>query len=333
MTTVEALTYSQRFEDLYLASCFPGRTNGFYIDIGAGHPVYDNVTFYFYTRGWRGITVEPNPRLAKLSRAIRPRDIAFDGVAGEREGEATFHLVEDYHGLSTTIAAHAQSAQSEFGKASKARSVPMTTLKALCERHAPGQIDLLKIDVEGAEREVIAGGDWARFRPKVVIAEALAPFTLAPAWDAWEPMLTAQGYRYVRFDTLNRYYVHESEPEMIRRLADAPEHFSGAVPFRDFKPALDDQTHPDRKLALLLKQPDMAELPLTDPRILIDRLAASLPAHDLAAATDAARDLPGMAQELLQSKDVRTARDLYARIVDSDPFRAALGRISASSAW
>ena len=48
--------------------------NGFYIDVGAGHPVYDNVSFAFYLAGWRGITVEPNPALAALGRAVRPRD-------------------------------------------------------------------------------------------------------------------------------------------------------------------------------------------------------------------------------------------------------------------
>ena len=42
------VSYSQRFEDLYLGCCFPDQRDGFYIDIGAGHPVYDNVSFAFY---------------------------------------------------------------------------------------------------------------------------------------------------------------------------------------------------------------------------------------------------------------------------------------------
>jgi hypothetical protein len=27
---------------------------GFYIDVGAGHPVADNVSLWFYERGWKG---------------------------------------------------------------------------------------------------------------------------------------------------------------------------------------------------------------------------------------------------------------------------------------
>ncbi len=40
--------------------------NGFYVDIGGGHPVYDNVSFAFYLAGWRGIVgrAEPGARRA-----------------------------------------------------------------------------------------------------------------------------------------------------------------------------------------------------------------------------------------------------------------------------
>src|SRR6266436_6627042 len=67
------VSYAQRFEDLYLMRCFAAGSDGFYIDIGSGHPVYDNTSFAFYLKGWHGITVEPNPWLARLSRAVRRR--------------------------------------------------------------------------------------------------------------------------------------------------------------------------------------------------------------------------------------------------------------------
>ena len=58
----------------------------------------------------------------------------------------------------------------------------MTTLAKFCETHDLGIIDFLKIDVEGAEGDVLFGGDWERFRPKVVVAEAVAPMTSEPSW-------------------------------------------------------------------------------------------------------------------------------------------------------
>jgi hypothetical protein len=40
------LSYSQNMEDYHLWLTFEGQPAGTYIDIGAGHPVADNVSFF-----------------------------------------------------------------------------------------------------------------------------------------------------------------------------------------------------------------------------------------------------------------------------------------------
>src|SRR5229473_6566096 len=270
------ISYAQRFEDLYLMRCFGPRSDGFYIDIGSGHPVFDNTSFAFYLKGWRGITVEPNPWLARLSRAVRPRDRHIEALVGAAAGGTTFYLVQDFHGLSTMIEGHARAAQSQFGKASQAIAVPVTTLKDLCRQHAPRAFDFLKVDVEGAEQDVLLNGDWQNYRPKVVVAEALAPYTLAPAWAAWEPLLAKHGYRYVWFDSLNRYYLAEEASELARCFEAAPASFDDAFQFRSVKPALADAAHPDHRLARLLAGNDMTRLPLLGRDVLFELVTADI---------------------------------------------------------
>src|SRR5947209_4330005 len=128
------LSYAQRFEDFHLWRCLGEIPNGFYVDVGAGHPVYDNVSFAFYLAGWRGVTIEPNPALAALGRAVRPRDHLFAGLCGANAGRATLYLQREFHGLSTTIAEHAQTAAKETGRGAEALTLPVTTLAALCEQ-------------------------------------------------------------------------------------------------------------------------------------------------------------------------------------------------------
>lgn len=338
------ISYSQRDEDLRLLRCFEAQERGFYIDVGAGHPVYDNVSFLFYLRGWSGVTVEPNPWLAQLSEAVRPRDRRVRSLLGAAEGETTYYLVEDFHGLSTTVESHARAALSEYGKRAQAMAMPVTTLAALCSAFAPGAIDFLKIDVEGAEREVLAGGDWTRFRPKVMLLEALAPVTLEPAWAAWEPLLTGHGYRFVSFDGLNRYYVAREHAALAEPLAVGPPEPAGVVRFRDFRPALDDPAHPDHRLARLLEGADMVRLPLASAADVAERLMADLPPADRERPAGDL-DISALHRRLFGSEPApdwsaslelpadAPIRDLYRHVAESESVRIACGRISASYAW
>jgi FkbM family methyltransferase len=338
------ISYAQRYEDMHLLRALGGQSSGFYIDIGAGHPVYDNVSFAFYLRGWSGVTVEPNPWLAQLSEAVRPRDVRVPSLVGEAAGEATYYLVDDFHGLSTTVEDHARAAKAEYGKSARALTMPVTTLRALCEAHAPAVIDFLKIDVEGAERAVLAGGDWKRFRPRIVVIEALAPVTLQPAWEAWESLLLGFDYRFAYFDSLNRYYVAGEHVHHTEPLAAAPTAFEGVTPFHGFKPALDDPLHPDHGLAQLLAGEDMVRLPLMSFDTMAERLTRGLdpaslerPAQppDIAAAHQRLFGTPATASWAgnLTLAPNATIRDLYRSAVVTAPFREACGRISASSAW
>ncbi len=61
------VSYAQNGEDVVLARVFGDRRAGFYVDVGAGHPVVDSVTKHFYDLGWRGINVEPLPRSWRCS--------------------------------------------------------------------------------------------------------------------------------------------------------------------------------------------------------------------------------------------------------------------------
>jgi hypothetical protein len=94
-----------------------------------------------------------------------------------------------------------------------------------------GPVDFLKVDVEGFEREVLAGADWSTFRPRVVVIEATVPKSDEPAHDAWEPMLFEVGYRFALFDGLNRFYARADEPALLQALAVPANVFDKFVPY------------------------------------------------------------------------------------------------------
>jgi FkbM family methyltransferase len=297
------LSYAQNLEDYHLSLAFAGQTAGSYIDIGAGHPIADNVSFWFYERGWRGLVVEPQGELAALYARLRPRDLAIRALVGRQSGETDFYLVERLHGFSTTVQQHAQKAEA-FGAGYRTVRMPMTTLAELCETHDVGAIDFLKIDVEGAEADVLFGNDWQRFRPKVIVAEAVAPGSGEPAWQEWEPLLLAQGYRFVLFDTLNRFYVAQEHPDILARLPSERAPWHAVRHMYEIGRAGENPQHPDHALAQDLARGLWAHLPYLKPRLIT--------------------------QLLSRARRIADPRELesLAATAETEAFRAALGRIA-----
>jgi FkbM family methyltransferase len=297
------LSYSQNLEDYHLSLAFAGQTTGTYVDVGAGHPIADNVSFWFYERGWQGIVVEPQSQLAGLYQRLRPRDILVRSLVGRQCGEIDFHVIDRLHGLSTTLEDYAQKAQA-FGAGYQTVRMPVTTLAKLFEGSAPGSIDFLKIDVEGAEGDVLFGGDWKRFRPKVIVAEAVTPMTSEPSWQGWEPFLIAQGYRFVLFDTLNRFYVAQEHPEIMTQLPSERAPWDVVSHMYEIGRAPENEQHPDHALAQDLARGFWASLPYLDSSVIASIL--------------------GRARRIAEDDDFGA----LASMVDSEQFRAALGRIA-----
>lgn len=266
------LSYTQNLEDYHLWLALADEGPGYYIDIGGGHPVADNVSLWFYERGWSGIVVEPQDELARLYPRVRPRDVIYQGLVGRQSGSAELYVFPRLHGLTTTVGANAEGSKVHGDDYHKV-VMPMLTLADLCQKNGVGRIDFLKIDVEGAEADVIAGNDWSRFRPKVVVAEAIDPATCTPAYQAWETSLLAAGYRFRLDDTLNRFYVAEECPQVYERLPAARGDWAAVTHMYEIGKAPDNSAHPDHALARELIAGLMANLPLLEPELVAQLIA------------------------------------------------------------
>ena len=200
------ISFAQNQEDIMLWRALGHIRNGFYIDVGAADPVDLSVTRLFYDHGWHGINLEPQPAYFALLSAGRPHDINLQLAAGREAGSHIFYRI-DGTGLSTfdaDIAARHRASGWEVVE----ETIDALPLAEICRLHRPhGPIHFLKVDVEGAEGDVLAGADFRNFRPWIVVVEATLPLSQDQSYAGWEPMLTSQGYSFVWFDGLNRFYL------------------------------------------------------------------------------------------------------------------------------
>jgi len=223
------ISYAQNFEDVILARVFSSQTSGFYVDIGTWDAVRDSVTKHFYDSGWFGINVEALPSHFERIKTARLRDININVAIGTKPDPATFFEINDT-GLSTLHREYAElHAKQGFGVSET--TVPVLRLESVLDEHAKGQtIDFLKIDVEGAELDVIRSGNWQRHRPRVLLVEATLPRSPIASFADWEPLLVESGFIFVYFDGLNRWYVREEDRELEQHFAIPPNVFDDFVP-------------------------------------------------------------------------------------------------------
>lgn len=219
------ISYAQNFEDVVLNRVFHGVANGRYIDIGAWHPTLDSVTKHFYDHGWSGVNVEPVERFHQGFVAERPRDWNLNVCVGAASGTVQLQEWGDT-GLSTIREVFDPAVLTGLGYSRTTHTVPMTTLAEITRRLDGQDVQFLKIDVEGAERDVILGGEWRAFRPRVILLEAIKPklpgsdpYSYEPSWHEWEGLLFAHGYEFALFDGLNRFYYRREEPALREPLS------------------------------------------------------------------------------------------------------------------
>jgi FkbM family methyltransferase len=228
----EFVTYAQNYEDVSLYRALKGVKNGFYVDVGAQDPDHCSVTKAFYERGWRGVNIEPVAEWYEKLKVTRPRDINLQFVAGREEGKITFYEFAET-GMSTIREAIARQ-HIEAGFACKHWTAKVKRLANVLDEYVPADVHFMKIDVEGAEEDVIAGTDFDRMRPWILVVESTAPNSSIQNHESWDAILRLKNYEFVKFDALNRFYVAKEHAALADTLSLPPNMFDNVVRAHDW---------------------------------------------------------------------------------------------------
>jgi FkbM family methyltransferase len=307
------ITYAQNFEDVILARLFGGRRSGFYVDVGAGDPVYLSITKWFYDLGWIGINIEPNRALHAKLVSERNRDINLAIGAGAARGDATFH--EFVLGELSSFDRRVQTKAAAAGISSEIRNVAIVPLSEIIDQYAPGRhIDFLKIDVEGWEGEVLNGLDLQRHRPTVIVVESTLPETRIESHLEWEAILGASAFTCVYFDGLNRFYLPEERLDLRQHFAYPPNLFDEIVPAQ----VVEAKANVDKlKGVISLKDDEMHRL--EDVNTATETLVRGQRAAVEALQSECESLRSGLAERDYTAAILRHKINLLARIIEQEP--------------
>lgn len=122
------------------------------IDVGANIGAYAVWAAAAMGGSGRIIAIEPNPisfeRLEVSLEALEVPTTAIRAACGNADGEVSLYFEAGYTVSSSVIS---------FAGATQVNKVRMHRLEDLLDEHGIGHVDLLKIDVEGAEEMVLQG--------------------------------------------------------------------------------------------------------------------------------------------------------------------------------
>lgn len=219
-------SYAQNFEDVVLWRVLKHVPQGFYVDVGAQHPVLASVSKAFYEHGWRGIHVAPMPYYATMLQQDRPDEEVLQVALSDHEGALDLHVIEDSR-LATTEKACADQHQVVHGFAHTATQPPVLTMKTALVSLVGQEVHWLKIDVDGLEEQVLRGWDSQLLRPWIIVIKTTTPMSTALHPKGADRILLDASYEFVYFDGVNRFYVASEHDELAPILRTPPNVFDG----------------------------------------------------------------------------------------------------------
>jgi FkbM family methyltransferase len=164
----------QEGENIILERIFGKKTRGFYVDVGAHHPVHFSNTLNLYQKGWSGINIEPNDEEFKAFKKMRPRDINLNIAISTNKNSCVYYKFKD-PALNTTDINILKMRERQGYKCIKKIHVQTQTLNQVLSKYCKinSAIDILKIDVEGKELDVLKSNNWKKFIPNIIICEII----------------------------------------------------------------------------------------------------------------------------------------------------------------
>lgn len=167
---------SQSSEDILIYDFFKQYSSGFFVEAGAYDGVTFSNTFLLESLGWKGLLVEPHPKMADFCRRNRPNSTVVQSALGsdESEGHIVFYCADDPRGgapLSFTVADsdHLDRCNKEGCDITPIK-VPITTLNSILSP-LTDKVDFLSLDAEGVEVDILKGFDLLKFQPELLLIE------------------------------------------------------------------------------------------------------------------------------------------------------------------
>ena len=164
-------TYSMLGEDIFVNNFFKNKQYGFYVDVGAYHPLDgNNTTLLHQKKKGNGINIDVNPFSIELFTYVRKSDLNLNIAISNQKKSVKLYFRKKINMLNTLSK---KIAKIHFRNGFQEKIVKTNTLNNILEKskYKNKKIDFFNVDVEGNELNVLKSLNFKKYQPTLICIE------------------------------------------------------------------------------------------------------------------------------------------------------------------
>jgi len=164
---------SQYGQDVVLEKLGLLKKNGFFVEVGSNHPVFNSNTYFLEkVYEYKGVSIDPIDYSVDFKK-FRPRTTFLNNLVSNNNNPIDFYQVKNNLGWENQMSSiNPKALKKGRGFNAIKRRIKPISLKDL----DINSVDILFIDVEGSEIGVLKSIDWKKVKPHVIVIENSGQF-------------------------------------------------------------------------------------------------------------------------------------------------------------
>lgn len=197
-------SFSQEGEDIITRKIFKNKRKGFFVDVGAHHPIKFSKTFYMYLfKNWNGINIDTQPGSMKAFKLLRKDDVSLEKAISDKKETLVFYSFKK--STNNTFLKDNLLKENKIVKKTKIKTNTLTEVLDEYLNKKNKDIDYINIDVEGFDYQVIKSLNLKKYKPTLIIIEDLNFSLQIPKKSKIFNYLNKNGY-YLYAKSINSLY-------------------------------------------------------------------------------------------------------------------------------
>ena len=154
--------YAEFAEDIMINRIFNNIQDGFYLDIGAYHPIKGSLTYTLHKRGWKGMNIDLSKTSIDLFNIARPKDININCAISNFSGDTHYFENSPINQQNSLISNNLEQ------KKIKIKSYKVDEILSL---NNINKVDFINIDTEGNELDILESINYEKTNPYLFTIE------------------------------------------------------------------------------------------------------------------------------------------------------------------